>query len=196
MDYGDFEEPWHERAFLCYDERDPERLWVLTPDGDIYDEGKEDWSNAVVGQVRRRNLPAVLGSENRQPVYRFSVRPTEAQLEAALDTAQDRMRERDGDGPPEALTDLPVRLNRRITGKRPVVPLAAREAARVAVPMDSSQHVDGTPLGDQGREWVLAEDYTLGELGTIVVLGPNAVTLRDRGVDIVPGGESWLLSKG
>ena len=35
VDYGDFEEPWHERAFLCYDERDPERLWVLTLDGDI-----------------------------------------------------------------------------------------------------------------------------------------------------------------
>ena len=91
--YDEAEEPWRER--LCLECPPPAAgdhalPWVLTPDGDIYEEYLEDMLNVVTGDKARR-LPATLGGGHGQPVYRFTRTPTALQIDRAKKVVQEEL---------------------------------------------------------------------------------------------------------
>ena len=85
VDYGVAGEPWHERLIVALG--DGERVYVLTPDADVFPEDIGSLRNFVVRPIRR--LPGELGAAHGQPVYRFGQLPTPAQVSAAEKEAFD-----------------------------------------------------------------------------------------------------------
>ncbi|CAK0819174.1 unnamed protein product, partial [Prorocentrum cordatum] len=72
LDYGEAEEPWHERLILA--SLGGARYLVLTPDEDMYEE-----------EIDTRSV-----ADFRQPVYRFTERPRGAALQSWIDAAEEQ----------------------------------------------------------------------------------------------------------
>ncbi|CAK0824003.1 unnamed protein product, partial [Prorocentrum cordatum] len=89
LDYGEAEEPWHERLILA--SLGGARYLVLTPDEDMYEEEIDTRSVADFRQAGPRGgLPAGLGAAKGQPVYRFTDRPRGAALQSWIDAAEEQ----------------------------------------------------------------------------------------------------------
>ncbi|CAK0875001.1 unnamed protein product, partial [Prorocentrum cordatum] len=89
LDYGEAEEPWHERLILA--SLGGAKYLVLTPDEDMYEEEIDARSVADFRQAGPRGgLPAGLGAAEGQPVYRFTERPRGAALQSWIDAAEEQ----------------------------------------------------------------------------------------------------------